>query len=81
MSDEISQLSAKVVRLCNGALSRGKQVARILLSPEDTALHDAGMPFEPLKGGRVRWGIAMDAHEGPSTVVTTDGMSITESEL
>lgn len=81
MSAEISQLSAKVVRLCNGVLRRGKQVARILLSPEDTALHDAGMPFEPLRGGRVRWGISMDAHDGPSTVITTDGLAIPENEL
>jgi hypothetical protein len=81
MSKEISQLSAKVSRLVSGALARGKQVAQVLLSPEDTALHDSALPFEPLKGGRVRWGIAMDAHDGPSAVVTTDGMTIEEGEM
>lgn len=80
MSEKISQLSARVVKLCNLALHRGKQVGRVLLSPEDTKLHDEAMPFEPLTGPRVRWGISLEARNGPSAVVTTDGMTITESE-
>lgn len=80
MSKEISQLSTKVTRLVSGALARGKQVARVLLSPEDTLLHDTAMPFEPLTGPRVRWGITLEAHAGPSAVVTTDGLTIPESD-
>jgi hypothetical protein len=80
VTQKISQLSARVVKLCNLALHRGKQVGRVLLSPEDTRLHDEALPFEPLTGPRVRWGITLEAHAGPSAVVTTDGLTITESE-